>query len=90
LNDCPTVNPDPPVDPTDDSESESSEEEEAGESWDGLYYWSEPSTWPEDRVPRDGENATIPQGKTVILDIPTNDLDYLQVHGSLIAIEDAD
>ena len=46
--------------------------------------WSDPNSWPGGKVPTAGENVTIPQGETLLLDIHTPELGTLTIDGTLI------
>ncbi|MFD2588866.1 G8 domain-containing protein [Croceitalea marina] len=52
-------------------------------------YWSNPSSWPNGKVPSTNENVIISNGKTIILDTSTPNLGSLIVNGKLI-FEDSD
>ncbi|MCU0493382.1 MAG: right-handed parallel beta-helix repeat-containing protein [Chloroflexaceae bacterium] len=46
--------------------------------------WSNPATWPNGRVPAQGEMVTIPAGKTVLLDVSPPALRSIQLDGTLL------
>ncbi len=48
-----------------------------------AFNWSSPSTWASGKVPVAGEDATVPAGKRVILDVSTPNLKSLTVLGAL-------
>jgi hypothetical protein len=45
--------------------------------------WSDPSTWPDGKVPEAGAKVEIPSGKTVVLDVTPPPLNGLTIHGKL-------
>ena len=45
--------------------------------------WSLTTTWPNGKVPEDGDDVTVPKGNEIILDVPTADLGNLTVEGTL-------
>ncbi|MEL7376255.1 MAG: G8 domain-containing protein, partial [Bacteroidota bacterium] len=49
--------------------------------------WSDPSTWPDDRVPRVRDNVEIPAGRTIYLDISPPELGAINIRGELIFAE---
>ncbi|MEO0573285.1 MAG: G8 domain-containing protein [Bacteroidota bacterium] len=51
--------------------------------------WSNPNSWPLGQVPAANENVRIPEGKTIVLDVPTPSLGSLEIDGNLI-FEDKD
>jgi hypothetical protein len=46
--------------------------------------WSDPQTWPNQRVPAQGEIATIAAGQTVLLDVSPPALKGIQLNGTLV------
>ena len=52
--------------------------------------WSDPATWPDQRVPRAGEQVTIPAGKDVVLDVSPPALGGLTIDGKLSFADTAD
>src|ERR1700737_2413344 len=45
--------------------------------------WSDPATWTSQRVPREGEDVTIPAGQVVVLDVAPPPLGRLVIAGEL-------
>ena len=45
----------------------------------GTMLWSELSTWPDNRLPEDGENVTINGSVYILLDVPTIMVDQLEI-----------
>lgn len=45
--------------------------------------WSNPATWG-GAIPQSGDEVVVPNGRTIILDVPTPPLDRLTVDGSLV------
>ena len=52
--------------------------------------WSDPATWPGNKVPAAGEQVTIASGKDVILDVSTPALGGITISGKLTFADDAD
>ena len=52
--------------------------------------WSNPATWPDNKVPAAGEQVTIDSGKAVILDVNTPELGGLTINGKLTFADEAD
>jgi len=52
--------------------------------------WSDPATWPDNKVPAAGEQVTIASGKDVILDVSTPALGGITISGKLTFADDAD
>ena len=52
--------------------------------------WSNPSTWPDNKVPAAGEQVTIASGKDVILDVSPPALGGITISGKLTFADDAD
>ena len=52
--------------------------------------WSDPPTWPDNRVPAAGEQVTIPSGKTVLLDVSPPALNGITVNGTLRFADESD
>ena len=52
--------------------------------------WSDPATWPDNRVPAAGEQVTIPSGKTVLLDVSPPALNGITVNGTLRFADESD
>lgn len=48
-----------------------------------TFLWSDPDTWPGNAVPIAGEDVSIPEGMTVILDVVTPSLGELDIDGVL-------
>jgi cell migration-inducing and hyaluronan-binding protein len=46
--------------------------------------WSDPKTWPDNRVPKPGDNVEIPAGKAVLLDVDPPALGGLTINGTLV------
>ncbi|MEM9361378.1 MAG: G8 domain-containing protein [Bacteroidota bacterium] len=49
--------------------------------------WSNPSSWPSNKVPVVNENVVIPEGKTIVLDIHTPSLGSLEIDGNLLFMD---
>jgi cell migration-inducing and hyaluronan-binding protein len=49
--------------------------------------WSDPTTWPDQKVPAAGANVVIPKGLDVLLDVSPAPLGSLKIEGSLTADE---
>lgn len=47
--------------------------------------WSDPGTWPNGQVPRAGQDVTIPDSTTIVLDIATPALGAVTINGNLVA-----
>ena len=52
--------------------------------------WSDPATWPDNRVPAAGDKVEIASGKSVILDVSPPGLGGVTVNGKLTFANDAD
>jgi cell migration-inducing and hyaluronan-binding protein len=52
--------------------------------------WSDPATWPDQRVPRAGDKVTIAAGKDVVLDVSPPALGSLTIEGKLSFANTAD
>jgi hypothetical protein len=52
--------------------------------------WSDPATWPDERVPRAGDKVTIASGKQVTLDVSPPALGGLTINGKLSFANNAD
>src|SRR5665213_821861 len=52
--------------------------------------WSNPATWPDQKVPRAGDEVTIESGKDVVLDVSSPPLHGLTVKGKLSFSDKAD
>ncbi|HWL62897.1 MAG TPA: G8 domain-containing protein [Steroidobacteraceae bacterium] len=52
--------------------------------------WSDPATWPNNKVPAAGEKVTLPKDKNVILDVSPPALAGLTIEGRLTFSNDAD
>ncbi len=52
--------------------------------------WSNPATWPDQKVPRAGDEVTIESGKDVVLDVSSPPLHGLTVKGKLSFTDKAD
>ena len=52
--------------------------------------WSDPATWPDNKVPAAGEQVTIASGKQVILDVTPPALGGLTINGKLSFADEAD
>ena len=52
--------------------------------------WSDPATWPNNRVPAAGDKVVIESGQNVILDVSPPALDGLTINGKLSFSDDAD
>src|SRR5277367_3762204 len=52
--------------------------------------WSNPATWPDQKVPRAGDTVTIERGKDVLLDVSPPSLGALQIKGKLSFSDKAD
>jgi cell migration-inducing and hyaluronan-binding protein len=52
--------------------------------------WSDPATWPNNKVPAAGEKVEIPSGKDVILDVSPPALGGLTISGKLSFADNAD
>lgn len=46
--------------------------------------WSDPATWPSNRVPTEGDDVVIPSGKRILLDVSPPNLSTLTVDGTLV------
>ncbi len=46
--------------------------------------WSDPATWPGGKLPLTGADVTIPEGKSVLLDMPKLELGNLTINGTLV------
>ena len=60
------------------------EENVLGEREDFSRLWSNASQWPEERLPVEGENVTIPYEWNLVMDIDPPKIEYLKVNGILI------
>lgn len=47
--------------------------------------WSDPATWPDHVVPAAGQDVTIPESTTVVLDVVTPPLGAVTIKGNLVA-----
>ncbi len=52
--------------------------------------WSDPATWPDNKVPAAGEQVTIASGKQVILDVSPPTLGGITIHGTLRFADETD
>src|SRR5690606_39117721 len=52
--------------------------------------WSDPKTWPDNKVPVAGDKVEIPTGKTVVLDVSPPALNGVTVNGKLTFADNAD
>jgi len=52
--------------------------------------WSDPATWPNNRVPVAGDQVTIASGQEVILDISPPALNGLTINGKLVFADESD
>jgi len=52
--------------------------------------WSDPATWPENKVPAAGDRVVIASDKEVILDVSPPALDGLTINGKLSFADDTD
>src|SRR6202522_329481 len=52
--------------------------------------WSNPGTWPDEKVPRAGDTVTIEKGKDVLLDVSPPSLGGLRIDGKLRFSDKAD
>src|SRR3954468_11775503 len=52
--------------------------------------WSDPATWPDRRVPREGDKVTIAKDKDVVLDVSPPPLSGLSIDGKLTFANNAD
>ena len=52
--------------------------------------WSDPATWPNNRVPVAGDQVTIASGQEVILDISPPELNGLTINGKLVFADESD
>src|SRR5580658_10086388 len=52
--------------------------------------WSNPATWPDQKVPRAGDKVTIESGKDVVLDVSSPPLHGLTIKGKLSFSDKAD
>ena len=52
--------------------------------------WSDPATWPDNKVPAAGEQVTIASGKDVILDVSPPTLGGMTISGKLTFADNAD
>jgi hypothetical protein len=52
--------------------------------------WSDPATWPNQKVPAAGEQVTIDSGKEVVLDVSTPALGGITINGKLRFADNAD
>ena len=52
--------------------------------------WSNPATWPDRKVPREGDKVTIAKGKEVLLDVSPPPLSGLHIEGKLSFSDKAD
>ena len=52
--------------------------------------WSDPATWPNQKVPVAGDKVTIGRDKDVVLDVSPPPLDGLSIDGKLSFSDDAD
>jgi hypothetical protein len=85
---CPITNPRDPKEPKPkSSKSSSSSNSGKGGKKNKGRYWSDKKTWPNKKVPKDGDNVVITEDMVVFLDVDTAKLGYLQVHGRLYVNE---
>jgi hypothetical protein len=56
----------------------------------GVMKWSDPATWPNRKVPAEGEKVVIGKDKTVVLDVSPPALGGLSIDGKLTFSNDAD
>src|SRR5690606_37378004 len=52
--------------------------------------WSDPATWPNNKVPAAGDLVEIPAGKSVVLDVNPPALNGLTIHGKLRFADESD
>src|SRR5690606_31410775 len=52
--------------------------------------WSDPATWPNRKVPVEGDKVVISRDKTVVLDVSPPPLNGLSIDGKLVFSDDAD
>src|SRR5690606_30114576 len=52
--------------------------------------WSDPATWPDNKVPAAGDRVEIASDKTVVLDVSPPALNGLTIHGKLRSANNAD
>jgi cell migration-inducing and hyaluronan-binding protein len=52
--------------------------------------WSDPASWPEGRLPKQGEAVIIPKGETILLDVGSVDLTSLTIEGALVFSDNLD
>src|SRR5690554_5691266 len=64
--------------------------QDAGSPSSGPLRWSDPGTWPNRKVPAEGEKVVIARDKEVILDVSPPPLAGLSIDGKLIFSNDAD
>ena len=62
-------------------ECEREEEEEERDEFDKV--WSNASIWPNQQLPAEGDNVTIPYEWSLIMDIDPPVLNYLKINGIL-------
>lgn len=48
------------------------------------FLWSDASTWDSGQIPQKGDNVTIPEGKSILLDVSPPALNELTIEGSLV------
>lgn len=46
--------------------------------------WSDPASWPGGLIPASGEDVTIPEGKSILLDVNKLELNNLTINGTLV------
>lgn len=53
-----------------------------------IQYWSDPTSWPSQQIPDDGDDVTIPSGVTMVVDLmdipPSGSLGVLTIEGNLV------
>ncbi|MDY6949359.1 MAG: G8 domain-containing protein, partial [Pseudomonadota bacterium] len=52
--------------------------------------WSDPATWPNQKVPAAGEQVTIDSGKEIVLDVSPPALGGITINGKLRFADEAD
>src|SRR3954471_16709228 len=55
----------------------------AASSAAGQSRWSDPKSWPDGKVPREGDAVTIARGRNIILDVSPPALRSLTINGKL-------
>src|SRR5690606_5894324 len=64
--------------------------QDAGSPAAAATRWSDPASWPNRKVPAEGDKVVIPRGKEVILDVSPPPLGGLSIDGKLTFSSDSD